>query len=130
MKKQNFFSPHTPGAASLVATLGIICLTVFSLISLTTALAQQRLAEENTKAVTEYYTADLQAEEIFARLRGGEIPQGVEKRGNRYAYKCDISANRVLLVELEETADNWTVIRWQEVAYPQPVDESLSVWQG
>ncbi len=130
MNKEKSFSAGVPGASSLLRTFGLLCLTVFALITLTTANANSRMADRATRSVTRYYKADLQAEEIFARLRRGEIPAGVNREGDVYKYSCEITAERTLYVELEKGEDTWTILRWQEVvAAPEP-DEHIDVFQG
>lgn len=142
-KRQERFSPPPVGGVSLLVVFAVLCLTVFALLALTTVRADQRLADASAKAVSDYYAADCQAQEILARLRAGEIPEGVEMEDwpgygvYTASYAVPISDTQELQVEVElteEEADhNWRyqVIRWQAVPSGEwEIDESLDIWDG
>lgn len=119
------------GGSSLLVIFAVLCLTVFALLSLSTVQANGRLSEASAQAVADYYEADYQAEEIFARLQAGEMPSGVSETDGVYAYTCPISDTMQLQVELQRTGEAWTVLRWQaESAVEWEADESLDVWDG
>lgn len=118
------------GGSSLLVIFAVLCLTVFALLSLSTVLAEKRLADASAEAVAAYYQADLAAEEIFARLRAGEEVADVSKDGEYYHYRCPVSDNQRLEVTLQQTAQGWNVLRWQVVAQTEPIDEALKVWDG
>ena len=143
--KRQYFSPPAVGGTSLLVVFAVLCLTVFALLSLTTVQADVRLADASAGAVKEYYAADCQAQEILARLRNGEEPEGVEiidKLGGHYTarYAVPISDTQELQVEVEfledwvEWADadwHYQVIRWQAVPTEEwEGDESLDIWGG
>lgn len=128
--KREFQSAPLLGGSSLLTIFGVLCLTVFALLSLTTVTARARLSESALSAVTAYYAADAQAEEIFARLRNGETVAQVEREGNVYRYECPITPTRSLFVEVEKEENNWRVCRWQEVSQPLKLDDSMPVWDG
>lgn len=119
------------GGSSLLVIFAVLCLTVFALLSLSTVQANGRLSEASARAVTAYYEADCQAEEIFARLRSGERPAGVIETDGVCAYTCPISDTLQLQVELRQTGETWTVLRWQvESVVEWETDETLDVWDG
>lgn len=131
------FSPPAVGGISLLVAFAVLCLTVFALLALTTVQADNRLADASAKAVTDYYAADCQAQEILARLRNGERPEGVEFSGSgllHAQYVVPISDTQELQVSviLKETADREYVIeRWQAAPSVEwESDESLDVWDG
>ena len=131
MKKKTEFSVPAVGAGSLLCAFAVLCLTVFALLSLTTVRGEGRLAEASAQAVRDYYAADLQAEEIFAALRRGELPEEVIRQDNVYSYRCPISENQYLLVALEKTEAGWQVLCWQAVAREMTGEtDTLPVWQG
>ena len=78
MSEKRRFAPTAVGGSSLLTIFGILCLTVFALLCLTTVLSDQRLQEGMLTQVEQYYAADVMAEEVLARIRHGEIPEGVE----------------------------------------------------
>ena len=107
MKQKESISIPAFGGSSLLVIFAVLCLIVFALLSLSTAQAERRLADAAAGAVTEYYAADLQAQEIFARLQSGENIDGVRRSGDRYDYCCRISENQVLEVSVGKTEAGW-----------------------
>ena len=136
-KPRERFSPPAVGGVSLLVVFAVLCLTVFALLALTTVQADTRLADASAKAVADYYAADCQAQEILARLRNGERPEGVEFSGSgllHAQYVVPISDTQELQVSviLKGTADQEYVIeRWQAAPSVEwESDESLDVWDG
>ena len=104
----------------------MLCLTVFALLGFSTVQANKRLADISAQAVSDYYRADSQAEEILARLRTGEIPAGVTEKNHIYSFRCIISPTQALLVEVQE--ENWKILRWQTISTIQwQPDESIDL---
>ena len=130
MKKNR--GPVVPaiGGSSLLVIFSVLCLTIFSLLSFSTALAEKRTADASAQAVTNYYEADLAAERIFARLRAGEQVGNVQVKENSYRYTCPVAENQVLEVELRKETDGWQICRWQVVVGNLPISETLPVWNG
>jgi hypothetical protein len=126
------------GGVSLLVVFAVLCLTVFALLSLTTVRADVRLADASAQAVSDYYAADCQAQEILARLRAGETPDGVtwsspmEGGETEYSYTVFISNTQELQVEVLVWPDGrWSVQRWQAAAAGGwEIDEGLEVWDG
>ena len=128
MNKKMKFSPPMIGGSSLLVIFSVLCLTVFALLSLSTVLADQRLSTASVENVVAYYEADTQAEEIFARLRNGEMPDAVEQKDERFFYQCRISDTQTLYVELECDGESWLVHRWQAATETQMDESDLPVW--
>lgn len=130
MKKEHRMSAPLTGGSSLLVIFAVLCLTVFALLSLSTVQAQKRMADASVQAVSAYYDADLEAQEIFARLRSGETVSGVQVAGSVYRYSCPVTENQLLKVELKREETAWTVCLWQVVAQSQPISDTLAVWDG
>lgn len=131
MKGKESFSVPVVGASSLLTIFSVLCLAVFALLSVSTAQAQKRLADASVEAVSAYYLADSQAEEIFARLRAGETAEGVRQEDGIYTYSCPVSENQSLEVTLRQEETGWTVLRWQTVSQMDgQTQENLEVWDG
>lgn len=114
------------GGCSLLVIFAVLCLTVFALLGFSTVQANKRLADISAQAVSDYYQADSQAEEILARLRTGEIPDGVTEKNHIYSFRCIISPTQALLVEVQE--ENWKILRWQTISTIQwQPDESIDL---
>jgi len=108
-------APPMVGGSSLLIIFAVLCLTIFSLLTLSTAQADRRLSEVSANAVTAYYAADMQAEAILAKLRGGELPDEVSIDGSIYSYTCPISETQQLVVEVSFDGKIWQILRWQSV---------------
>lgn len=130
MKQENRNTFAAVGGSSLLVIFAVLSLTIFAMLSLNTALAQRRLTERSLAAIDAYYAADLKAETVFARLRAGERPEEVTQTENRYAYKVPLSQDQTLMVELEQGEAGWRILRWQLVADPEALRETLPVFQG
>lgn len=140
-KKERFFVPPI-GASSLLAAFAVLCLVVFALLGLSTVRADERLSDASLQATKDYYAADCQAQEILARIRNGEVPEGVQmamtglNSFETYAlYAVPISDTQELqvtvLVENERTGESWRVLRWQAAPTGEwEGDDSLHLWDG
>lgn len=119
------------GISSLLVIFAVLCLTVFALLSVSTVQAQLRLAESAQAAITGYYQADCEAEEILARLRSGERPEGVAQNGDVFTYACRISDTQALAVCVQVSENGYTVLRWQAVSTADwDAEDKLPVWSG
>lgn len=123
--------PTGLGLSSLLVIFGVLCLCVFVMLSASTVKNQQTLTRKAQESVTDYYAADSRAQEILARLRGGERPEGVTEENGIYSYSCPISEDRVLAVSVRVWGTEYEILRWQSVSTAdwQPED-TLPVWQG
>ena len=116
MSKREEFKIPAVGGSMLLSIFAVLCLMIFSFLCLSTVLASKRLNDASVKAIESYYKADCEAEEIFSRLRSGEVPEGVTQEGKRYYYCCEISEEQVLNVELICEKDGWIIEKWQAVS--------------
>lgn len=117
------------GGSSLLVIFAVLCLTVFALLGFSTVQADQRLSDISAEAVSDFYAADCQAEEIFALLRSGQIPETVSIQDGVYSYSCTISPTQELQVEIR--ANDWSVLRWQAVSTVHWQENSeLELWDG
>lgn len=122
---------NVPGGSALMVIFAVLCLTVFAILSLSTVLADRRLAEASRDAVREYYAADCQAEETLALLRRGVLPEGVSADGGAYSYEIPVSDTQTLFVSVRPDGENWSVLRWQlEYTAGWQADENVKVWSG
>ena len=134
MDEKRFAAPAV-GGSSLLVIFAVLCLTVFALLGLSTVRADGRLSDASAKAVSAYYEADCQAEAILARLRAGELPEGVEEsitpEGRTCVYTCPISDTQTLAVEVRLEGANYDILRGQAVSTADwELDETLDLWDG
>lgn len=119
------------GVCSLLVIFSLICLTVFALVSLNTAKAGERLSRHQAKAISDYYDADLFAHSILAKIRGGQLPEGVEKDGDVFTYRCKINEKNDLYVKVKVSQYDYDILCWQRVASSAwQADDRLPVWDG
>lgn len=138
-QKREQFSPPALGGSSLLVVFAVLALTVFALLSLSTVRADARLGDSSTEAVSDYYAADCQAQEILARLRAGERPKnnaitvtpGEDPEEAVYSYVIPISDTQELQVKLRLRGADYTVLRWAAApAGEWDYDDGLPVWDG
>ena len=131
MNNERRMSTPIVGGSSLLVIFAVLCLTVFALLGLSTVQAGGRLSQTMADSVAAYYEADCMAEEIYARLRAGEVPAEVVQTGDTYAYTCPVSETNELQVKLQKQGDQWSVICWQSVStVAWESDDSLGLWDG
>ena len=125
-------APTVVGGSSLLVIFAVLCLTVFAMLSLAQAQADRRLAQNSWSAVTGYYRADCQAQEILAQLRAGERPQGVTEEGeNVFSYACPISDAQTLEVRVRLAGESYEILAWRAVFTADwQADEGLDLWDG
>ena len=117
------------GGSSLLVIFAVLCLTVFALLGFSTVQADKRLNDISIQAVSDYYAADCAAEAILARLRSGQLPEGVSQEGNIYTYSCTISPTQELQVEVR--GGDWEILRWQAVSTIRWKENTdLELWDG
>ena len=118
------------GGSSLLVIFSVLCLTVFALLALSTVKADIRIADASIQSIEDYYKADCEAEEILAKIRQGQIPEGVERQdGNKYFYTCPVSDTQELKVLVEVENESFTIHQWKVVVTKQwSPEEYMEVW--
>ncbi len=129
-KKKEALSLPGMGGSALLTIFAVLCLTMLALLSVGTVQAERRLSEAAAESARAYYAADLEAQEIYARLRSGEAVPGVREEENRLMYTVSISQTQTLVVTLERRGEIWQVLRWQTLAHPEEPGETLTLWDG
>ncbi|MBE6972350.1 MAG: hypothetical protein E7440_00470 [Ruminococcaceae bacterium] len=119
------------GLSSLLTIFGVLCLTVFALLTVSTAQAGARLGHRAEQAVQDYYAADRRAEELLAALRSGEMPEGVTGQGSILQYSCAVGDTQMLTVEVAVQGADYRILRWQTVpAGIWQAEDRITVWGG
>ena len=135
------------GAVSLVMIFCVLCLAVFSVLTLATADRERNLAELTARSAAEYYAADCRAVQIVAALQEGDtVPSDVEAANRLLAKYPDGTMVREaeftvpinddlaldVAVRLEgQQGDAWEILRWQTVYTGEwEIDESMDIWDG
>ena len=119
------------GGASLLVIFAVLCLSVFTVLSVSTVQADQALRSRSADAVEGYYRADCAAEETLARLRAGERPSGVTEQNGIFFYTHPISDTQLLAVEVQVNGGDYNILRWQAIPADQwQAGDQLPVWNG
>ncbi|MEG1458578.1 MAG: hypothetical protein RSB37_07205 [Acetivibrio sp.] len=130
MNKKNQVSLPV-GGSSILTIFAVLCLLTFSLLTLSTAKANKKLSDKAVDAISDYYRADTEAEEILGCIRKGEIPKQVVVNQNSYTYECKISDTRKLCVKVIVEGDDYHILQWKEVSTTKwESEDSLEVWGG
>ncbi|MGM9521430.1 MAG: hypothetical protein ACI3VB_03015 [Oscillospiraceae bacterium] len=135
------------GITTVAVIFAVICLTIFAVLSLSTASQEKKLAEKYAASVTAYWQADGECTELadafgallktgagfnelsaFAAANGADI---YEEDGEIYvSYSRQIDGTNSLFVTLK-LSDGVHVTQWQQVYTGLwEADISLDVWQG
>lgn len=129
--KRRKMSFTSVGGSSILTIFAVLCFIIFALLSLSTAKADHVLAQKSVDAVSRYYQADTQAEEILAQIRQGQMPEGVEKEGDRYVYSCPVDENQQLTIEVECTGNAYRILKWRkEYTGDWQPEDKIEVWDG
>ncbi len=131
MRAENKGGFTAVGLSSVLTIFAVLCLVVFTLLTLSTVLAARSLSDSAADYTLGYYNAELEAETTLAQLRSGTMPEGVRQAGGVFCYDCPISDTQTLAVEVAVEGSSYTILRWQAVSTAQwTADESLPVWDG
>lgn len=131
MRETNRGSITGVGISSLMVIFAVLCLTVFTLLTVSSAQAEGRLSDRAAASVLGYYRADLEAEQTLAQLRAGEKPTHVQQKNGIFYYEQPISDTQLLVVEVMVEGGEYHILRWQAVSTAGwQVDDRLPVWSG
>lgn len=129
--KKISFTPHAAGGISLLVIFAVLCFTIFALLSLSTVQADNKISTAMVESISEYYEADCRAQTVLARLRNGELPDGVEREGNIYSFECPVSKTQKLKVKVLLENKSFLIQQWETAASIEwNNNEHMNLWQG
>ena len=128
------------GITSMTVILCVLCLTVFSVLTLSTALSERDFAEKRATVTKEYYAAETEAIKLVnetktALAKGEDMQAFAEQNGivaeeNVFRFQKTIDDGQELDVVLRLT-DRVDIEVWKVVSTADwTPDESLNVWDG
>ena len=129
-------SGSVSGAVSLVMIFCVLCLAVFSVLTLATADRESKLSEMTARSAEKYYRADHDATVIAAALRNGEpIPADIDVEvvwdGDTASFRLPVSDSLGLDVALSVHGGACEILRWQTVYTGSwEPDDYLNLWDG
>lgn len=132
------------GGVTLLTVLLVLALTMFAVLTLSTAQADMRLSEKNARALKDYYIADSKAVSLQAKAAAlwpvgsvkpestvmlnaltDEYDVGVGDTDQGLIFFCDIPVTDTgqmlqltLLLFPPDAAERWQVAQWQFVPPP------------
>ena len=138
------------GSASIVLVFAVLCLTVFTLISLLSATTDRVMTDRMTEMVTGYYETDAQAETVLYEIlqaagSGDGIPEtsrfvsgvNVDSRLDQglsatvASFSIPMQNDRELHVEIAVYEDSYDILEWRmRDTGDWKADDSLPVWRG
>jgi len=129
------------GSASIVLVFAVLCLTIFTLITLTSAENDMAMASAEARLVKGYYEADtlaqliladiLRADAIPASVRGVEILSRRQENARIVTFSCPISDRKELYVSIAIDGDSYNIRDWHmRDTVRWEMDANLSVWAG
>ena len=114
----------------------VLCLVVFTVLTLSTAVREQSLSELTAQRAESYYQADeLAVETVAALRRGGEIPPEVqitqEDGATLAEFSISAGGDQALEVAVRLTDTDCEILRWQTVYTGSwETDDTIEVWGG
>ncbi|QAT42131.1 hypothetical protein [Aminipila luticellarii] len=147
------------GTSSLLLIFTVLCLVVFSTLSLASARADYRLAVKTQQSVKAYYAADARgeelkrdmnrkliqlakeapSEEVFRNLVQQNFKQAFDQSSNQISYAVDTGSGQLLRIqfqllpyeEMEEGKANYKILSWSiQNKEDYEVDSKMPVWNG
>ena len=139
------------GTISLVLIFAVLCLTIFAVLTLSTANAEKTLVTRSASFVASYYEADFQATRIKAHIihahRGENFTYALndiasafntqiyheQLRGgsSQITFASKVNDFHNLSVKLMLAENQVSVLEWR-VVYSRPweFDDTIPVWDG
>ncbi|MEG2000330.1 MAG: hypothetical protein RR053_02925 [Evtepia sp.] len=117
-------SPAGIGVITVFTVLIVLCLAVFSALTLSCARADLRLSQLNAEAVTAYYAADKQAQSLYRNFSLSNEPE--------LETQIPISDSQALHLHLTRQPDTTiAILAWNTITLDQePSSVLLPVWRG
>lgn len=124
-KKNSLPSPIGIGVITLITVLLVLCLTIFSILTYSSAQADMQLSQVNADAVSAYYKADCEAAALYAEFAAGSDAE--------LETTITVSDSQELHLHLVRSADGSVeVVAWNTSAISdlELEEDYLPLWQG
>ena len=128
------------GAVSLVMIFVVLCMTVFAVLTLSTAVGESRLAQATAAHVQDYYEADARATAIAAQVAAALTAPEIDgipveyvpsEQGTHAVFSVPAGENQALDVELLLQTPSYAILKWELVySGDWQADQSIAVWDG
>jgi len=130
------------GAVSLVMIFCVLCLSVFAVLTLSTAMSEKRLSDLAAQRAAEYFEADCRAAEIVSDLAAGKTPpEDVEitdtciedwDGGTVVEFSLPAGGDRTLMVQAALDGEGgYRILCWKTgYAGDWETDNTIEIWDG
>ncbi|MCL2717735.1 MAG: hypothetical protein FWE14_03025 [Lachnospiraceae bacterium] len=128
------------GSASILLVFAVLSLTIFSVITLQTAMTDKKMTDVWKQAVIAYYEADTLAESIVSEiLAQDDIPYfingvniEVEAFGEVFSFSLPVSEQKELHVRIAVSDDFYEALEWKirDTGDWVVFDEGFDLWPG
>lgn len=122
------------GAVSLVMIFCVLCLAVFAVLTLSTAVREQGLSDLTAQRAAEYYEADRKAVETLAALAAGretdtDVAYTGTAEGTQVDFSVDAGGTQTLVVSALYAEDGWHILTWKTVYTADwEMDTTITLW--
>ena len=122
------------GAVSLVMIFCVLCLAVFSVLTLAAADRESKLSEMTARNAAEYYQADYTATAVAAALsHGGPLPTDVDVvwNGDTASFRLPMGDSLGLDVAISVHGGSYEILLWRTVYTGSwEPNDYLELWDG
>ena len=124
------------GAVSLVMIFCVMCLAVFSVLTLASADRESKLSEMTAQSAADYYRADYDATVIVAALQNGsplpsDLDVDIAWDGDTASFLLPVGDSQGLDVAVSIHGGACEILRWQMVYTGDwEPDDFLVLWDG
>ncbi len=119
--KKTSYPPLNMGISLMLVIFIILCMVVFSVLSLSTSLKDYNYSEQNAENTKTYYEACNQAELELASIKDN-ISSYDEGEELEYLIKVDDNKSLQVAIELHPAQNNYTIKTWKLI--------TTSTWDG
>ena len=124
---------HVPiklGPLALLLAVISICLTTLALLNVSTAKADERLAEKFAETVKTRYALETEGQELLERLYAGE-KDGWEMREDGTLWRAVERSGVTLQIGLRDDGpDGYTVVNWTQEKEWEQDPHIADLWDG
>lgn len=106
-RKKSSYPPINMGTSFLLAIFMILCMIIFAVLSLSSALKDYEYSKQNASRISAYYQACNTAEEIRAKIEAESHYESTIE------YSVPVNENEALHVILEPTEHSYQIKSWK-----------------
>lgn len=133
------------GSVSLILIFAVLCLTIFTLLTLSSAKAEHDTSTKTAESIAAYYAADAKAEIVLASISAElknkstvptmvndiEISTQTENGINTISYTIPMDDSQIVSVILQHNSASGTIdiLKWQiEMSAEWEAFDDFNVW--